>query len=169
MALMSREEWDASPSSNTMSYDAYVAGAPKHLREQAKNSANTANSASTPVTVEDFFQQYNEAARQAEEQTRAWNAEQAQKQMDFQREMANTQYQRAAADMKAAGLNPYMLMSGAHSSAAPSGSMATSSAPGIYSGAAQDILRGEEIDVKSTGNVLSFLGQLLNAVAKLAG
>lgn len=80
-----------------------------------------------------FFDKYNEAARQATEQQRIWSAEQAQKQMDFQRDMASTQYQRAAEDMKLAGLNPYMLMTGAAASASPSGAMATTSTQDVYS------------------------------------
>lgn len=56
--------------------------------------------------------------------TNAANAEQAQKQMDFQERMSNTSYQRGMADMRAAGLNPMLaFMKGGAST--PSGSMAT--------------------------------------------
>lgn len=44
-------------------------------------------------------------------ETHAFNADQAQKQMDFQKMMSGTAYQRAHADMKAAGLNPMLAYS----------------------------------------------------------
>lgn len=43
-----------------------------------------------------------------QESTNKANAEQAQKQMDFQERMRKTQYQTATEDMKAAGLNPML-------------------------------------------------------------
>ena len=52
----------------------------------------------------------------------AVNANEAQKNRDFQRYMSNTSYQRAVADAKAAGLNPYTI--GISGSSTPSGSTA---------------------------------------------
>lgn len=57
---------------------------------------------------------------------REFNASQAQQQMAFQESMANTQYQRAVADMQAAGVNPALAYSQG-GNVAPSGAAASSS------------------------------------------
>ena len=58
---------------------------------------------------------------------RAFNAQEAQKQRDFEKLMSNTQYQRAVADIKAAGLNPWLAVQNAGMSGnTPSGSSASS-------------------------------------------
>lgn len=76
------------------------------------------------------------------EAARVYNSAEAQKERDWQTEMSNTAYQRAAADMRAAGLNPASLggdgtispastpSGGAASSSAPSGSAAGASSLG---------------------------------------
>lgn len=66
-----------------------------------------------------FTAQQNQLARD-------FSAEQASQQMEFQERMANTQFQRGVADMKAAGLNPALAVSNG-GAVAPSGAAASAS------------------------------------------
>ena len=65
---------------------------------------------------------YNQWA--SEEAARKFNSEEAQKNRDWQTEMANTAYQRAMADAKKAGINPYYIVG---NSGAATGSSASAS------------------------------------------
>ena len=92
-------------------------------------------------TVTDL-ESYQQFALQQQAQNNAWSAEQAQKQMDFQKEMSNTAHQREVADLKAAGLNP--ILSANSGASVPNGAAASA-------------------DTSAAGNVGQILQQVLQA------
>lgn len=69
----------------------------------------------------------------AEKEANAFSASEAEKNRAFQSEMSNTEYQRGVVDMKAAGLNPALMMSGASGASTPSGSNVSSVSPSFGS------------------------------------
>lgn len=69
----------------------------------------------------------------AQQQQNTWNAEEAQKQRDFEEEMRNTSFQAQVKDMQAAGVNPALMYGGTGASGAtvPSGAAASGSGDGM--------------------------------------
>lgn len=85
-------------------------------------------------------------------QNNSWSAEQALKQMEFQREMSNTAHQREIADLKAAGLNP-VLSAKLGGASTPSGSAATADTS-IVSSMVQ--LMDKMLDVQGTSAAAAY-------------
>lgn len=114
-------------------------------------SINTGNSAeglqSLGASISDSFSSLMSMINENSDKNNAWSAEQAQKQMDFQREqnkiamdfnsleaaknrdwqemMSNTAHQREIRDLQAAGLNPVLSASGGNGAAVTSGATAS--------------------------------------------
>lgn len=84
----------------------------------------------------------------------AFNASEAQKNRDWQEQMSNTSYQRAVADMRAAGINPYYAMSQGGASTPAGGSARSGAGTSMQSG-------------RGFGMLLSALGGVLGNATRL--
>lgn len=119
-----------------------IPGSPNELFQKYSNSAQAASSSSDPGQYQYKFGDWitgnmaaglasdNEFARNwaLQKDSQNFNSAEAAKQREYETEMSNTSYQRAVADLEAAGLNKYSLFMNADGASTPSGSAASSSA-----------------------------------------
>lgn len=87
----------------------------------------------------------------AEKEANAFNAEQAQINRQFQKEQADTTYQRTVADLQAAGLNPALAMNNGASVPTPTGNAASSVSP-QSSGLLDLILQMKQLHIAEKAN-----------------
>lgn len=98
--------------------------------------------------------QANQIAAQNWAQAAQYNAEEAQKQREWQERMSNTVYQRTVADMKAAGINPVLAANmGLGTASVSSGASASMGNPQSYmSQAYADTISGSNSESNSYGS-----------------
>lgn len=103
---------------------------------------------------------YRDFTAQENVLNREFNAEQAQIQRDWQEHMASTAYQRSAADMKAAGLNPAVIFGGGNGQV----SGFTSQQGAYFSGNNTAAMTGQPRYNKiNAGNVLNGFNKVINS------
>ena len=133
------------------------------------NANNTSADKSAQTANQQTSDWFKEAMKYNEDQARLdrefqqssankamqFEAQEAQKLRDWQETLSNTQYQRAVADLKKAGLNPILVAQHLSGASTPSGSSASGSrASGSRASISQSSATKAEVDLNSRARIL---------------
>lgn len=106
------------------------------------------------------------SAQQAE-LARQFNADEAQKQRDFEERLSNTAYERAYNQLRGLGINPYAMLSGMSASSTPSGSAASGSGGSAYMASTVPVHGTGNLGSKDTDRKFELAKSALNLAGKL--
>lgn len=113
-----------------MALGSFISGAVRHFGDALNSAWEFSKDVINPAAQNREFNSAQAALERdfnasEAEKARQFNSLEAQKQRDWEEKMSGSAYQRAAADMRAAGLNPYMVYGGASAASTPAGSSAS--------------------------------------------
>lgn len=100
---------------------------------------------------------------------RAFQSSEAEKNRAFQERLSSSAYQRAVADMRAAGLNPALMYSSGAAASTPSGSYGSGDSAmfsGGFASAFDESISKRNADTKLLGTVFSGLNGLVNSAVR---